>query len=134
MAPYQNTYMPYGQQAYPSWGNAPQAVHPVNGLVSVTGIEGARAYQLPPNSCMPLFDRNKDVIYLKTTDAGGFPTIQSFRFEPMESAASGYETAPDAGYATKADIESLRAEIDALKHPAASKTTRTVTRKAEDGE
>ena len=136
-----NMYMPYGQQSFPqaqpNWSYQPQQVtaQPVNGLVSVTGIEGAKAYQLPPNSCMPLFDSDADFLYLKTTDAGGFPTVRAFRFEPVENPASGNETAPAVEYATKADIDALRYEIDALKHPAASKSTRTVSRKAaDDGE
>lgn len=47
-------YMPnsyqYGYQ--PNWGYQPSQMNaqPVNGLVSVTGIDGAKAYQLPPNS------------------------------------------------------------------------------------
>lgn len=61
-----------------------QNAQPVNGLVSVTGIDGAKAYQLPPNSSMPLFDANDDVLYVKTTDAAGYPTVKTFRFEPAE--------------------------------------------------
>ena len=53
-----NLYNPYySAYSYPQSAYQPQSfAQPVNGLVSVTGIEGAKAYQLPPNSAMPLFD------------------------------------------------------------------------------
>lgn len=44
---------------------------PVNNslmLTRVTGLEGAKAYQMPPNSTVALFDNNDDLMYIKTTD------------------------------------------------------------------
>ena len=124
-----NLYNPYGQPQPYSWyqptqtmASAQTAAQPVNGLVSVTGIEGAKAYQLPPNSSMPLFDNDNDILYLKTTDAGGFPTIKSFRFEAMDQ-----EPEQKTEYATKADLEALVARIDEI-------TPKPRTRKASDGE
>lgn len=53
-------------------------------LIRVTGIEGAKAYsQMNPNSTVALFDSNEDVMYIKSTDGAGFPTIRTFRFEEM---------------------------------------------------
>lgn len=124
-------YMPQWQpapQPQPNWYYQPTRTQPVSGLVGVTGIEGAKAYQLPPNSKMPLFDNDADILYLKTTDSAGYPTIKAFKFEPIEDGGHG------GGFATKEDIETLQSQIDALKHPAASKSTRTVSRKASDGE
>lgn len=53
-------------------------------LIKVTGIEGAKAYQMPPNSAVPLFDADNDIMYVKTTDGAGFPTIRAFSFQPIE--------------------------------------------------
>lgn len=78
-------YMP---QSYQTMYQQQQYQPPINGLVSVTGIEGAKAYQLPPNSAMPLFDANSDVLYLKTTDAAGYPTIREFEFKPRAAAVT----------------------------------------------
>ena len=48
----------------------------IHGFVYVKGLEGAKAYQMPPNSEMPLFDSTNDgVMFIKTTDGAGFPTI-----------------------------------------------------------
>ena len=87
--PYQNPYLPqttsplgysatqtYGYGYQPTYQSTAGYQQPVHGFVYVTGIEGARAYQMPPNSEMPLFDSTNDgVMFIKTTDAAGFPTI-----------------------------------------------------------
>lgn len=128
-------YNPYGQ-SQPNWWSQPvwQAPthqvsnQPVNGLVSVTGIEGAKAYQLPPNSSMPLFDSNNDVLYVKTTDSAGYPTIKTFKFEPAEQNEP-MEVDPTAGYVPRAEFEALVTKVEELSRP---KVTRG--RKAENDE
>lgn len=83
---------------------------PIKGLIRVTGIEGARAYQMPPDSVMPLFDADTDVMYVKTTDGAGFPTIRSFRFTPIEDAPQ-----PEAvDYVTRKEFEELQEQIKEL--------------------
>lgn len=73
-------------------------------LTRVTGIEGARAYQMPPNSTAALFDGGQDIMYIKSTDGAGFPTIRTFSFQQVEETAA-------SGYATKADLQALREEL-----------------------
>lgn len=108
-----NMYMPqYGYNQHPmNWSYQPQVAQPINGLVSVTGIEGAKAYQLPPNSSMPLFDGNQDLLYVKTTDAAGYPTIKTFRFEPMENAQPTQE---QADYVSRTEFEALAEQVREL--------------------
>lgn len=101
----------YMQNYQPSWLYTPSVTQPVNGLVSVTGIEGAKAYQLPPNSSMPLFDGNQDLMYVKTTDAAGYPTIKTFRFEPMEPIEAKAEA---VDYVPRSEFDALVAEVREL--------------------
>lgn len=85
---YQSNYpgqQMYGNQ-YPQYGQQAQPPSQQIGLNRVTGIEGARAFQVPPNSVVPLFDDTQDVFYIKTTDSGGFPTLKGYRFTPIEDA------------------------------------------------
>lgn len=56
-------------------------------LTQVSGIEGARAYRMPPNSAVALFHASEDVMYIKTTDGAGFPTIRTFAFSEVEDRA-----------------------------------------------
>jgi hypothetical protein len=103
--------MPYNMNPYMQGGYQPQMYQqPVNGLVRVTGMEGARAYQLPPNSSIALFDGTQDLMYIKTTDAAGYPTIRTFRFEPAEQPQ-----APQANFVTREDFDALVAKVEALQ-------------------
>ena len=47
-------------------------------VVPVKGIEGAKAYPLGPNCRAPLFDDSEDILYIKTTDPNGFPSIKAY--------------------------------------------------------
>lgn len=84
---------------YPNYLNA--FAKPYNALTQVSGIEGAKAYQMPPNSVAALFHNDEDVFFVKTTDGAVFPSIRAFRFEEIEA-----ESARDAG---------LRREVDAMR-------------------
>ncbi len=77
-------YQPYGQQYQPQMQSIPPQQVPQSGLNRVTGYEGARAFAVPANSIVPLFDDTQDVFYIKTTDSGGFPTIKAYRFSAIE--------------------------------------------------
>ena len=115
--PYQPypTYTPYQTQATQPFGSyfqqqpQPQQLQPpqqpVNGFVYVTGLDGAKAYLLPPNSQMPLFDDKDDVLYIKTTDGAGFPTIRVVDCIGREQQSQ----------ATTDEVAELRSEVASLR-------------------
>ena len=86
---------------------------PRDGLIRVTGMEGARAYQMPPNSAVALFDGGQDIFYVKTTDGAGFPTIRAYSFQPMEQA----QAMGASEYVTRAEFEQLKEMIVHGKQP-----------------
>lgn len=109
---YQNPYMSYQ-------GQYPQAQQPVHGFVYVTGIDGARAFQLPPNSEMPLFDSTSDgVMFIKTTDAAGFPTIVTVDCKRRESQPESTR-----GYVTHEEFERMVSEMKESIYAAVSEAT-----------
>ena len=75
-------------------------------LIRVTGLDGAKAYQMRPNSAVALFDGAEDIFYLKSTDGAGFPTIRVFRFEEVTATPAA---SPE--YITKAEFEKFKEEI-----------------------
>ena len=83
------------------------------GLIQVTGMEGARAYPLAPNSVAALFDADRDVMYIKRTDAGGYPTIAAYTFAPMQEAAPTQQ--PE--YVTRQEFDELKEAIMSGKQP-----------------
>lgn len=80
-------------------------------LIRVTGMDGAKAYQMPPNSVVPLFDADNDIMYVKSTDGAGFPTIRAFAFQPVEDKPE-----PAQQYVTRDEFDAamkhLREAID----------------------
>lgn len=88
-------YNPYGQQQFQqnmNWSYQPThtAMQPVNGLIKVTGIEGAQMYQLPPGSVSPpLFLESENAFFVKTTDDGGAATIKKYTFEEAPLVDNG---------------------------------------------
>lgn len=125
---YANPYMnpmanPYGMQngfqnpmAPVMTGSQPMQTamqQPSNGLIRVTGMEGAKAYQMPPNSVVALFDGNEDIFYIKTSDGAGFSTIRSFRFSPVEETPAPVANTSD--FATRQELFSLQQQIEEMK-------------------
>ena len=95
-----NMFAPYGN----SFGlgfNPPQTQ-----LIKVSGLEGAKAYQMGPNSSVALFHESEDILYVKSTDGAGFPTIRTFRFEPFEVPAQ-----EEKKYVTLEEFEKFKQEV-----------------------
>ena len=62
-------------------------------VVKVNGENGARAYQIGPNSSALLLDESGTLVWLATTDGAGYKTVTAYDITPHQAA-----TAPD--YAT----------------------------------
>lgn len=98
--------MPYGQ--YPQRPMWPQtgAQGAPRQLIRVSGMDGARAFQMAPNEVVALFDDGDDVLYVKSTDGAGFPKLRRFRFyEEEETAATA---SPTQDYVTREEFEELK--------------------------
>lgn len=89
---------------------------PSNGLVRVTGIDGAKAYQMPPNSVTALFDDSYDIMYVKSTDGAGFPTIRVFDFYEHKTEQTPVQSFQNMeNYATKEDLLTVQKQYEELK-------------------
>ena len=75
-------------------------------LIRVTGMDGAKAYPMPPNSVVPLFDADNDIMYVKSTDGAGFPTIRAFAFQPVENPVP-----QEQQYVTRIEFEKAMMEL-----------------------
>lgn len=78
-------------------------------LTRVTGLEGAKAYQMPANSTVALFDNNEDLMYIKTTDGAGFPTIRTFAFNEVVANTNPIQDTTD--YVTRDEFNKLKEEL-----------------------
>lgn len=82
------------------------------GIIWVQGEAGAKSYLVAPNSTVQLWDSEKQVIYLKSADASGMPSIKTLDY----TVRGGQHAAEEkAEYALKSDIEGVKEQIEALR-------------------
>ena len=99
MNSFNNPYPQY--QHYPYINN--------NNINWVQGIEGAKAYQLQPNSNIILMDSENDgIFYIKVSDNVGMCNLRIFKYEEITTTSTPVN--PDE-YVKKAD---LRSEVENL--------------------
>ena len=72
-----------------------------NGINWVQGIEGAKAYQLTPNSNVILMDsENEGRFYIKVSDNVGMCNLRVFKYEEISNTPNTSE------FVTKAELKS----------------------------
>ena len=97
------------------------------GLNSVLGEAPAKAFLVEPGCTVDLWDREEKVIYLKTVDAAGLPSMKI-----LDYTIRGEENAkPVPEYVTKEDFDALAEKVKEL---AAKKKPARVIREDEDDE
>ena len=78
-----------------------------NGIRWVQGIEGAKAWQMMPNSNDVLLDsENNGIFYIKICDGVGMYTLRRFRYEEI-SDVSTTEKADLSEYVKKSELQEL---------------------------
>lgn len=116
-----NNYFPMGyqQQYYPQQMQQPQQVQqagsqmPTNNLIWVQGEAGAKSYLVAPNTTVQLWDSESQVIYLKSADASGMPSMKILDYKIRE-AAQPQQTqivTPTADYVTREELTAFEAQI-----------------------
>lgn len=110
-------------------------------IIWVQGEAAARGYLMAPNTTLPLWDSESNTIFLKTTDAAGMPSMKVLDYTirdvspangPVAVSATGSTNAP--AYATKADVEALAGQLNALRAEMDSMSAKRTTRKKEDAD
>ena len=116
-----NNYFPMGyQQYYPQMQgvqNLPQQNQPQqnNSIIWVQGEAGAKSYLVAPNSTVTLWDTESETIYIKSADASGMPNMKVLDYKIRGNAVETANIPMQNGFATKDDLDALRADFNALK-------------------
>lgn len=102
----------YPQTNYPqsNYQNAQNS-----GVIWVQGEGAAKSYPVAPNTSLALWDAEANVIYIKSADMSGMPSIKILDYTIRDNAPKSAEIQPVADFATKDDVIALHKEIDALK-------------------
>ena len=115
-----NGQMQTQQQMSPQ--NAPQQAYYQNpnpnpipmGMAYVNGVEGAKAFILPPNSSVLLMDSDNPMFYTKTSNQQGQCSLEYYKFqkvEPQQGANPTVESEPDY----RSEIDKLKLDLAELK-------------------
>lgn len=88
----------------------PNQVQQNNNIVWVQGEAGAKSYLVAPNTTMPLWDSENQIIYLKSADASGMPSIKVLDYKIRDNETKNIKLNDDI-YVKKEELEELKAEI-----------------------
>lgn len=117
---YPATYTP----AFPAYApvQAPQQnVSPVQGLNWVQGEAGAKSFLVAPNNTVALWDSEAQIIYLKSADVSGMPSMKVLDYTIRDSNknspnfGSGISDENLSIYATKTEIRDISGQISTLR-------------------
>jgi hypothetical protein len=119
-----------------------------NELIWVQGLEGAKGFLVAPNNTVVLWDTENPVIYVKSADASGIPSMRVLDFKERngnsqnigENAPKKHECTCGDKFATKEQIKVLEGKIndltakyEELAYPIVEKP-KTTTKKAKESE
>ena len=98
-------------------------------LIRVNGIEGAKAYQMSANSIVSLFDANEDIMYIKSTDGAGFPSIRTFSFTEVKEENKPTQ---QVDYISREEFEEFKKELMNNGKQSISRSKSNLTDKSTD--
>lgn len=126
MAYYNNGFPATYQPVYPqAQFQQPQVMqgqqNQQNGIIWVQGESAAKSYLVAPGSTVQLWDSEEKIIYLKSADASGLPSMKildyTIRGEKEEKKETEYATKDEVA-ALAEKIKELKSELAAKKKPA----------------
>ena len=110
-----NNGFPMGYQPY--YSQQPSIAQPQqnNGIIWVQGEAGAKSYLVAPNTTVQLWDSESQVIYLKSADASGMPSMKVIDYTIRNASPQHVSVDSHVDYATKEDIGALQNELNKLR-------------------
>lgn len=100
-------------------------------IVQIQGEAAAKSYLVAPNSTVQLWDMDAGVIYIKSADASGMPSMKTLDFTIRGESAHA-PAAPAVEYATKDEVNALAAKIRDLKDEIGRRRANKLMKEDED--
>lgn len=118
--PYYNNYYQSSTPQYTNYGNAQtsmqssQAQYSTIPLTFVNGIEGAKAYIVPPNSTIYLRDSDSDMLFIKSSDPMGRSYLKAYKLEEVDENMTS-KSFKQEDYVKISDFKALQEDFNTLK-------------------
>ena len=122
--PFLNPINPYGFMQQPQI----QQQQPSTQVVRVNGENGARAFQLGPNSSALLLDESGVMVWLVTSDGAGYKSVSAYDITPHQSAP-----APDYG-SLESRIQSIEKRLEEMNNGNSRNPATTRKKQSDVGE
>ena len=127
-------YQPYQQPAFPQQFQSQQQPTINSGIIWVQGEAGAKSYLVAPNTTVALWDSEEHVIYLKSADNLGMPTIKTLEYTIKGNTSLTSENGSNKDYLTRDDISFLEDKVEALEGKISRLTKKSKKEVDEDDE
>lgn len=112
----QNAVNQYGQQFQPP--QMPMQGQPSSDMILVLNENEATSYLVAPNNTVTLWDKNLPVIYVKSVDANGVPSMRVFdyveRSPNVPQTPVPHKCTCSENFVTIEKFNELKAQFDAL--------------------
>lgn len=82
-----------------------------NGIIWVQGEAGAKSYLVAPNTTVQLWDSEAQVIYLKSADASGMPSMKIIDYTIRDNNHSNLSQNSQNSYVTKDEFDAFKQEV-----------------------
>lgn len=99
-----------------------------NTYAYVNGLEGAKAYLVPPNTTVMLMDSDNPIFYLKSANQQGQATIRQFRFEEVLEQSQNKQVAQSvdlSGYVKREEFEEIKTKLEDVINSSKNKGAKT---------
>ena len=126
------TYQPLYPVQQPVVQTPPAQQTGGNSIIWVHGEAAAKSYLVAPNSTVQLWDSEEKVIYLKSADASGMPSMKILDYTIRGDANT--PAAPATEYATKDELNALAEKIRDLRDEFGKKRANRLTREEYEDE
>lgn len=84
-------------------------------ITKVNGENGAKAFQMPPNSSIILLDESSPKVYIKETDGASYPKLSVYKLVPDDELIRTDAEIKDENDKSKEQIKKLEERIAVLE-------------------
>lgn len=142
----QNTQMPVQQQMQPVQQIPMVQPTQTNDMIWVLSEVEAQSYPVAPNNSVILWDKNNDVVYIKSVNMQGVPSMRILDYKERTAENANKDTQKhecqcgskfvsiDRFEALQGEFKALRGELEELKTRPKAKTVKRVIEEEEDDE
>ncbi len=137
-AQFQQPAMPMNNQPMQGANNfqpPQQATNNSNEIIWVQGEAAAKSYIVAPGNTVILWDSENPVLYIKTADSSGIPSMRVLDYTERTGAVKTPLNSvqnPESNYVTRDEWAALSARVDALTSKSEPKARKNIAKENED--